>query len=180
MIFFTSNENINNSEENIFDKLKNHNSFVKCRNCNGDHWTLLCLHKNVKNKLKLEENESAQLDTGNSDEKIKTHNKYIVPNLRGFNSKKIDSFNNKGFDSLAIRISNLSPNTTDHDLEELVKPFGPISKLYLPKYKNNGLCKGFAFIHFKSKLDAHAAIKALDKHGYDHLILQVDWSTSTN
>lgn len=80
----------------------------------------------------------------------------------------------------AIRIANLSGSTTDIDLEELVKPFGPIHKLYLAKDKQTGLCKGFAYIHFKFKADAANAITLLNGYGYDHLILQVDWSKPLN
>lgn len=76
----------------------------------------------------------------------------------------------------AIRIANLSDSTTETDLEDLVKPFGPIQKLYLAKDKQTGLCKGFAYIHFKFRNDAAKAISMLNGYGYDHLILNVDWS----
>lgn len=79
-------------------------------------------------------------------------------------------------DATAIRISNLSESTTETDLEDLVKPFGPIQKLFLAKDKQTGLCKGFAYIHFKFRNDAAKAIATLHGHGYDHLILGVDWS----
>lgn len=79
-------------------------------------------------------------------------------------------------DSLAIRISNLSESTQEADLEDFVKPFGPISKIFLAKDKPTNLCKGFAYIHFKVRADAAKAIAKLDGYGYDHLILSVDWS----
>lgn len=85
---------------------------------------------------------------------------------------------NRKDDATAIRISNLSESTTDPDLEDLVKPFGPWSKIFLAKDKQTGICKGFAYIHFKFKTDAAKAIAKLDGHGYDHLILSVDWSKS--
>ncbi|KAG5892540.1 hypothetical protein JTB14_011129 [Gonioctena quinquepunctata] len=76
----------------------------------------------------------------------------------------------------AIRIANLSDSTTDMDLEDLVKQFGPIHKLYLSKDKQTGLCKGFAYIHFKFRKDAAKAISMLSCKSYDHLILSADWS----
>jgi translation initiation factor 3 subunit G len=79
-------------------------------------------------------------------------------------------------DTIAIRVSNLSESTTEADLEDLVKHFGPIHKLYLAKDKITGQCKGFAYIHFKYRGDAAKAIQSLNGHGYDHLILSVDWS----
>lgn len=83
-------------------------------------------------------------------------------------------------DTAAIRISNLSESMVETDLEELVKKIGPHSKMYLARDKNTGLCKGFAYVHFKSRKDAAAAIELLNGHGYDHLILNVEWSKPQN
>jgi len=69
---------------------------------------------------------------------------------------------------------------TEADLEELVKKIGPQSKMYLARDKNTGLCKGFAYVHFKQRKDAAAAIEILNGHGYDHLILSVEWSKPQN
>lgn len=105
--------------------------------------------------------------------------KYVPPNLRDGGGKKTDTSNmGRKDDTTAIRISNLSESTTDPDLEELVRQFGPVSKIYLAKDKQSGHCKGFAYIHFKFRTDAAKAIAALNGHGYDHLILSVDWSKS--
>lgn len=79
-------------------------------------------------------------------------------------------------DTTAIRISNLSESTTDADLEDLVKPFGTVQKLYLAKEKNTNVCKGFAYVHYKLRQEAANAIERLNGYGYDHLILSVDWS----
>lgn len=113
-----------------------------------------------------------------SDDKKTTQGKYVPPSLRDGANKSAGNSINKGSrdDAMAIRVSNLSESTQDADLEDLVKPFGPISKLYLAKDKITGLCKGFAYIHFKIRQDAANAINALNGHGYDHLILSVDWS----
>lgn len=103
--------------------------------------------------------------------------KYIPPSLRDGAVRKSDNLNMaRRDDATAIRITNLSESTTETDLEDLVKPFGPIQKLYLAKDKQAGYCKGFAYIHFKFKNDAAKAISYLNGHGYDHLILMVDWS----
>lgn len=79
-------------------------------------------------------------------------------------------------DMTAIRITNLSESTTDADIEDLVKPFGPIHRIFLAKDKATDICKGFAYVHFKFRKDAADAINTLHGHGYDHLILSVDWS----
>lgn len=107
--------------------------------------------------------------------------KYVPPNLREGASKRSDNPNMaRRDDATAIRISNLSEATTENDLEDLVKQFGPIQKLFLAKDKQSGVCKGFAYIHFKFRNDAAKAIQTLNGHGYDHLILNVDWSKPPN
>ncbi|KAL1375313.1 hypothetical protein pipiens_004697 [Culex pipiens pipiens] len=52
--------------------------------------------------------------------------------------------------------------------------------MFLARDKNTGLCKGFAYVHFKSRRDAATAIELLNGHGYDHLILNVEWSKPQN
>ncbi|CAB0005548.1 unnamed protein product [Nesidiocoris tenuis] len=104
--------------------------------------------------------------------------KYIPPYMRDGAKGRGDAMGHRGQrdDSCAIRLSNLSESTQEVDLEELVRPFGDYSKLFLAKDKNTGACKGFAYIHFKHKLSAANAIAFLDGHGYDHLILAAEWS----
>ena len=96
--------------------------------------------------------------------------------MREGGNKRGESMNSRRDDTLAIRISNLSESTQDSDLEELVKPFGRWTKIFLAKDKATGLCKGFAYIHFKTKEEGAKAIAGLNGHGYDHLILTVEWS----
>ena len=79
-------------------------------------------------------------------------------------------------DTAAIRVSNLSENTQEGDLQELFKPFGHIARIFLAKDKITGQCKGFAFINYVRKDDAAKAIATLDGYGYDHLILNVEWA----
>lgn len=102
--------------------------------------------------------------------------KYVPPSLRDGAKRSENPNMQRRDDATAIRIANLSESTVEGDLEDLVKPFGPIQKLFLAKDKITGLCKGFAYIHFKFRADAAKAIHTLNGHGYDHLILSVDWS----
>lgn len=117
------------------------------------------------------------LSSSSIDSKPGGSTKYVPPSLREGGSKRSDNPNmQRRDDATAIRIANLSESTVENDLEDLVKPFGPIHKLYLAKDKTTGACKGFAYIHFKFRVDAAKAIQSLNGHGYDHLILSVDWS----
>jgi len=191
MQFISNKEEDNKPEEDALDKLKGmgEKGVVKCRKCLGEHWTTKCPFKDTVlpgGKLtdeKKPESMGGPAGVGSGmapgDDKNKAQNsKYIAPNLRDGSNKRGDSMSNPRSrdDALAIRVSNLSDSTTEADLEDLVRPFGPIQKLYLAKEKGTGHCKGFAYIHFKHRADAAKAIVSLHGHGYDHLILNVDWS----
>uniref|UniRef100_A0A1B6I6P7 Eukaryotic translation initiation factor 3 subunit G n=2 Tax=Homalodisca liturata TaxID=320908 RepID=A0A1B6I6P7_9HEMI len=183
MQFITNKEDQDKPEEDPMDKLKSmgDKGVVKCRMCDGDHWTLKCPFKdmNISGPKILDEKKPLQA-SAQAPAEDKKDKKYVIPSLRDGGNKGGNSMG-KGNrdDALAIRVSNLSESTQDADLEDLVKPFGPISKLFLAKDKITGACKGFAYIHFKSKSDAAKAIQALNGHGYDHLILCVEWSKQT-
>ena len=79
-------------------------------------------------------------------------------------------------DTAAIRVSNLSENVVESDLQDLFRHFGTIARIYLAKDKQTNQCKGFAFINYYKKEDAAKAIQALHGYGYDHLILNVEWA----
>lgn len=108
-------------------------------------------------------------------------------------------------DNATIRVTNLSEDTRETDLQELFRPFGSISRIYLAKDKNTGQSKvrdsfqghvqhvaaqndsnhtspsffrlqGFAFISFHRREDASRAIAGVSGFGYDHLILNVEWA----
>lgn len=112
----------------------------------------------------------------------------------------------KADDNATIRVTNLSEDTRETDLQELFRPFGSISRIYLAKDKTTGQSKvdgllwgvgvgsrgpvtdpllttsmstlpqGFAFISFHRREDAARAIAGVSGFGYDHLILNVEWA----
>lgn len=187
MQFISSKEEDNKvEEEGGLDKLKgmDNKAIVKCRNCNGDHWTSKCPYKDTVlagGKVPDDKKPSAGpggVANATADSAGKAQGgKYVPPSLRDGGNRRGDSMQmQRRDDTTAIRISNLSESTTEADLEELVKPFGLIQKLYLAKDRQTDRCKGFAYVHFKVRSDASRAIAHLNGYGYDHLILNVDWS----
>lgn len=82
-----------------------------------------------------------------------------------------------------LRVSNLTKAVTEDDLRELFCRYGRISRVSLPKsekkdekgniYKEP---KGFAYIQFSVRSDAETAMRELQGHGYDHLILKIEWA----
>nr|QBH74181.1 eukaryotic translation initiation factor 3 subunit G [Encarsia formosa] len=184
MQFLSNKEEDNKVEEDSLDKLKSmgDKGVVKCRGCNGDHWTSKCPYKDTvlggTNKVSDDKKPlTPAAGAAASDISKPAGSKYVPPSMRDGGNKRGDSLQmQRRDDTTAIRISNLSESTTDQDLEDLVKPFGNIQKLYLAKEKNTNVCKGFAYVHFKTKAEAARAISVLNGYGYDHLILSVDWS----
>jgi translation initiation factor 3 subunit G len=75
-----------------------------------------------------------------------------------------------------IRVTNISENTTEADLQDLFQPFGRISRVYLAKDKETMVSRGFAFVSFVHKDDAAKAMDKLQGFGYDHLILKLEWA----
>lgn len=108
------------------------------------------------------------------DQKSSKSGKYVPPFTRDGHRGTGDW--GRGDDSNAIRLSNLSEDTTDSDLHDLTAAFGQVTKTYLAREKGSGVCKGFAYVHYLHHKDAEAAIGALDGFGYDHMFLKAEWS----
>eukprot|EP01135_Chromosphaera_perkinsii_P000697 Nk52_evm9s150 gene=Nk52_evmTU9s150 len=113
--------------------------------------------------------------------------KYIPPNMRnrgadggssmppGRGDRGPSSYRDRD-DSNTLRVTNLSEDTRESDLQDLFRPFGQITRVFLAKDKVTGLPKGFGFVTYANRSDGQKAIDALHGFGYDHLILSVDWS----
>mmetsp|Transcript_19109 Transcript_19109/g.27888 ORF Transcript_19109/g.27888 Transcript_19109/m.27888 type:complete len:345 (-) Transcript_19109:50-1084(-) len=79
-------------------------------------------------------------------------------------------------DQNTIRVTNISEDTTEADLQELFRKFGRISRVYLAKDKETMQSRGFAFVSFVHREDAAQAMEKLQGFGYDHLILKLEWA----
>lgn len=193
MTFITSKEDLNcQEEEDPMNKLKGQ-KIVSCRICKGDHWTTRCPYKDTLGPMQKELAEQLGLSTGEKEklpgepepvqaQQSKT-GKYVPPSLRDGGSRRGESMqpNRRADDNATIRVTNLSEDTRETDLQELFRPFGSISRIYLAKDKTTGQSKGFAFISFHRREDAARAIAGVSGFGYDHLILNVEWAKpSTN
>jgi len=163
---------------------------IVCRNCGktGDHWTLKCPYFKEPTTRSLpgepQETRSA-LPTGPAGGST-TPGVYVPPSLRnlkqpgGGSSGGELEMRGRRDETATIRVTNLSEDTKESDLNDLFRTFGPISRIYLAKDKNTGLSKGFAFINFVHREDAAKAIEKLSGYGYDHLILHVEWAKPSN
>ncbi|TSO47186.1 Eukaryotic translation initiation factor 3 subunit G [Bagarius yarrelli] len=191
MTFISSKEDLNSQDqdEDPMNKLKGQ-KIVSCRICKGDHWTTRCPYKDTLGPMQKELAEQLGLSTGEKEKaagerepepaqpvQSKT-GKYVPPSLRDGGTRRGESMqpNRRADDNATIRVTNLSEDTRETDLQELFRPFGSISRIYLAKDKNTGQSKGFAFISFHRREDAARAIAGVSGFGYDHLILNVEWA----
>ncbi|EFJ05188.1 hypothetical protein SELMODRAFT_269321 [Selaginella moellendorffii] len=176
----------NKQDENEFAALQgapgSNPSLVVCRACGkkGDHWTSRCPYKDLLGKnlsFDKPEDDVPGLPSAASGAPGKPTS-YVPPSLRGGAKREGDSMRHGSRDdSNSIRVTNLSEDTREQDLQELFRPFGNISRIYVAFDRETGLSRGFAFINFVNRDDAVRAIKKLDGYGYDNLILRVEWAT---
>jgi len=184
-------------EKSALDKWKEESGktgggVVKCRICKEDHWTTNCPYKDTLGPLR--ETLSGATGEGKEEEKAGENKpagaggaapggggaggKYVPPNIRDGArvGQSMPDGRKRTEDTAAIRVSNLSENVVEGDLQDLFKHFGTIARIYLAKDKQTNQCKGFAFINYYKKEDAAKAIDAINGYGYDHLILNVEWA----
>lgn len=110
-------------------------------------------------------------------------------------------------DTTTIRVSNLTKAVTEDDVHDLFNQFGRISRVSVPRLAGTKEPRGFAYVTFYSRDDAEKAMDTLQVsniytqnknhlyfspynntlfvysrhqgHGYDHLILKLEWAIPT-
>lgn len=107
--------------------------------------------------------------------------KYVPPSMRGADGADKRRFAggstmNDRDDSATLRVTNISEDTSEDDLRELFGMYGRIKRCYLAKDRETGRGRGFAFISFHVRTDAERAMVSLQGHGYDHLILKIEFA----
>jgi RNA recognition motif-containing protein len=75
-----------------------------------------------------------------------------------------------------LYIGNISKQTTDAQLTELVTPFGTATNIHIAKDKGNGQSRGFGFVEFANDDEAKAAIAGLHGKEVDGNVLKVNES----
>lgn len=134
----------------------------------------------------LEEEEKAPVPETETKEELppSTTGKYVPPAARGRvgDTSVAGKDRDRGHEN-TIRVSNLTKAVTEEDLRALFQRFGDIYRVSLPraerKDKDGNIYKeprGFAYIAFVNQADAERAMERLQGHGYDHLILKLEWA----
>lgn len=102
---------------------------------------------------------------GHFTSKCKETQKEVVP------IPKISAQENSQVIVYTLYVSNVEEETTQADLWNLFKPFGNLTKVYLPKSKS-----GFALVSFSKEENSKDAISRLNGRAYGKLILSVQVS----
>ncbi|CAK7568579.1 MAG: translation initiation factor eIF3 subunit g [Sporothrix epigloea] len=173
------------------DKLKDKK--VKCRICNGEHFTARCPYKDTMAPIG---ETSGPADTGAEDDDMGGASRagaagagdkkgsYVPPALRngGVGASAGSSMPGAGGkygerDDLAtLRVTNVSELAEEQELRDMFERFGRVTRVFLAKDRDTGLAKGFAFVSFADRLDAVKACEKMDGFGFKHLIIRVEFA----
>lgn len=115
-------------------------------------------------------------DSTSAEETKASNGKYQAPTRRGAVAGGPPTTEG---DDCTLRVSNLGERVTDGDLQILFQSFGRVQRIFVARTPEEPrVCKGFAFVTMTTRRDAEKAIKGLNGHGLDHLVMSVDWATA--
>ncbi len=159
---------------------------VKCRYCEGPHWTVKCPHKDkfvgVAAKVNHGQGSSATNEEGKTEATQPAAPAKYVPRFRrqedgtsASASGSTEQTQDERDLGLAIRISNLSDVVVENDIRDLCDALNaPVARCNVARDRNTGRCKGYAFINFYSKDDAERVMTKLNGLPYGNLILKAE------
>ncbi|PMD23116.1 putative eukaryotic translation initiation factor 3 subunit G [Hyaloscypha hepaticicola] len=164
------------------DKLKDKK--VKCRICNGEHFTARCPFKDTM--APVGEEGSADVAAGPADTVEgpgglgSGKSSYVPPHMRnGAAASGGDRMGGGKYernDESTLRVTNVSEMAEEQELRDMFERFGRVTRVFLAKDRETGLAKGFAFISFQERTDAAKACEKMDGYGFKHLILRVEFA----
>ncbi|KAI0159736.1 eukaryotic translation initiation factor 3 subunit-like protein [Xylariaceae sp. FL1272] len=172
--------NANAMKEKLKDKT------VKCRICNGEHFTARCPYKDTMAPVGAEG--AGDVAAGMGDEPAASaaggaagkKGSYVPPALRGDRAgaagERMGGKYGERDDLATLRVTNVSEMAEEGELRDMFERFGRVTRVFLAKDRDTGLAKGFAFISFADRGDAVKACAKMDGYGFKHLILRVEFA----
>ncbi|PNY27604.1 Eukaryotic translation initiation factor 3 subunit G [Tolypocladium capitatum] len=166
------------------DKLKDKK--VKCRICNGEHFTARCPYKDTM--APIGESGAADVAAGMPDDAnvgaagAGKKGSYVPPAMRGgaagasAGERMGGSKYGERDDLATLRVTNVSEMAEENELRDMFERFGRVTRVFLAKDRETGMAKGFAFISFADRSDAVKACDKMDGYGFKHLILRVEFA----
>ncbi|VDL15668.1 unnamed protein product [Hymenolepis diminuta] len=158
---------------------------VTCRICKGAHFSSQCPFRVEMEALRSVVESTVGSDSQAPDAMTKAAvqeigselntGRYIPPSLRAAAAAGGIPERSRP-DNFSVRVTNLPEDTSEKDLRELFEPFGHIVRVYSAMDKKTNKSRGFAFISYRTKEEAAAAIYSANGMPYSNLILKVDWA----
>ncbi len=176
---------------------------VKCRICQGEHFTARCPFKDTMTPADDGTTPAADPMADGEDgggEKAAGGlgvggSSYVPPHMRKGARGEGERMGGKyERDDLAtLRVTNVSicpvlvyvqhanriqvsEMAEEQELRDLFERFGRVTRVFLAKDRDTGRAKGFAFISFVDRADAARACDKMEGYGYRHLILKVEFA----
>ncbi|KAF5593980.1 eukaryotic translation initiation factor 3 subunit G [Fusarium pseudoanthophilum] len=175
-------ESADANAQSMKDKLKDKQ--VKCRICNGQHFTARCPYKDTM--APIGETPAGDVAAGMGDEPSAAgagaagnkKGSYVPPALRGTGTagERMGSKFGERDDFATLRVTNVSEMAEEQELRDMFERFGRVTRVFLAKDRETGMAKGFAFISFADRGDAVKACAKMDGFGFKHLILRVEFA----
>ncbi|KAI9348188.1 eukaryotic translation initiation factor 3 subunit G-domain-containing protein [Obelidium mucronatum] len=160
---------------------------ILCRICKGEHLTAKCPFKDTHQPLLTS---AGYKGTGETLADLSRADKpggaasggpakYVPPGMRGGAGGAERGGDRMGGDRdrddlPTVRISNLSEETTESDVRDLIARFGATARVFVARDRDTNMCKGFGYVTFYNTHDAEKCIGALNGYGYDNLILSAE------
>jgi translation initiation factor 3 subunit G len=141
------------------------NAKIKCRICQGDHFTTKCPFKDTM----APEGDVAPADMpddapGSAAGGLgAASGGYVPPHLRGrggAGEKMGGKFDRD--DSATLRVTNVSEFAEEQDLRDMFSRYGHVTRVFLAKDRETGRAKGFAFVSYADRTDAAKACEKMD------------------
>ncbi|KAJ2085370.1 translation initiation factor eIF3 subunit g, partial [Coemansia sp. S142-1] len=163
-------------------------SKILCRVCRGEHFTAKCPYKDTMTSAEDILGGGPVTAAASADDSKSGPNAYVPPHMRagaksfgaaGGRAGSLgagDARGDRRDEHPTIRITNLSEDTLEADVNQLCRPFGPLARVFVATDRSTGYCKGFAFVSYYDHESAEKAIAKLNGHGFDNLILSADWA----
>lgn len=74
---------------------------------------------------------------------------------------------------ISLKVDNITHRTTVSQLKRLFSRYGELGDIYVPRYPDSYMTRGFAFVRYYRKRDAEEAMRKLDGERVDGRVLSI-------
>jgi translation initiation factor 3 subunit G len=171
------------AEERAVKDAANPSKKFVCRTCGGEHFTAKCPYKGQlgpADPAAEGSGPSSRLGTPQPEGAAPTTGGYVPPHQRGKPGTGLSDPGRVQFgerdDSATLRVSNLSEDIYEDDLRSLFSMYGRVVRCHLPRDRDTGRVRGFAFVAYETREMADVARQRLNGYPMDNLIMSVEFS----